>query len=31
MLKILDKLQFVYCGEIEYEGDARKAYDKKLG
>lgn len=30
MLKILAKLQFDYCGEVEYEGDVRRAYDKKL-
>ena len=30
MLKILDKLNYSYCGEIFFEGAARKAYEKVL-
>jgi len=30
MLKILDKLNYTYCGEIFFEGDPRKAYEKVL-
>ncbi len=30
MLSVLDKLQFQYCGEIEYEGGTRMAYEKLI-
>lgn len=30
MLSVLGKLQFRYCGEIEYEGGTRMAYEKLL-
>jgi GNAT superfamily N-acetyltransferase len=30
MLKILDKLQYTYCGEVFFRGAARKAFEKKL-
>jgi hypothetical protein len=30
MLKIMNKLNYIYCGEVFYEGDARKAYEKVL-
>jgi len=30
MLRILDKLNYVYCGEIFFEGDPRKAFEKVL-
>lgn len=30
MLKILDKLDYAYCGEVYFRGAARKAYEKKL-
>lgn len=30
MLKILDKLNYAYCGEIFFQGAARKAYEKVL-
>jgi hypothetical protein len=28
MLKILNKLNYIYCGEVFYEGAPRKAYEK---
>ena len=30
MLKILNKLNYIYCGEVFYEGAPRKAYEKVL-
>jgi GNAT superfamily N-acetyltransferase len=30
MLKILDKLEYTYCGEVYFRGAARKAFEKKL-
>ncbi|MFM1877993.1 MAG: hypothetical protein RLZZ241_859 [Bacteroidota bacterium] len=30
MLKILDRLQYTYCGEVFFCGDMRKAYEKVL-
>lgn len=30
MRKILNKLNYIYCGEVFYEGDSRKAYEKVL-
>lgn len=30
MLSVLDKLGFHYCGEIEYEGGTRMAYEKLI-
>ena len=30
MMKILDKLGYVYCGEVLYNGFPRKAYEKVL-
>lgn len=30
MLKILDKLNYTYCGEVYFRGAARRAYEKKL-
>jgi hypothetical protein len=30
LLKILDKLNYIYCGEVFYEGAPRKAYEKVL-
>jgi GNAT superfamily N-acetyltransferase len=30
MLKILDKLDYTYCGEIFFSGASRKAYEKVL-
>lgn len=30
MLKILDKLNYTYCGEVYFRGSARKAFEKKL-
>ena len=30
MLKILDRLNYTYCGEVFFRGAARKAYEKKL-
>lgn len=30
MLKILDKLNYTYCGEVFFRGSARKAFEKKL-
>ncbi len=30
MLKILDKLGYTYCGEVQYNGFPRKAYEKVL-
>jgi GNAT superfamily N-acetyltransferase len=30
MLKILDKLNYTYCGEVYFRGGARKAYEKML-
>lgn len=30
MLRILDKLSYTYCGEIFFEGDPRKAFEKVL-
>lgn len=30
MLKILDRLEYSYCGEVYFRGAARKAFEKKL-
>lgn len=30
MLKILEKLGYVYCGEVTFRGGIRKAFEKKL-
>jgi GNAT superfamily N-acetyltransferase len=30
MLHILDKLDYIYCGEVEFRGSSRKAFEKKL-
>lgn len=30
MLKILDRLDYTYCGEVFFRGAARKAFEKKL-
>lgn len=30
MLKILDKLNYTYCGEVYFRGSARRAYEKVL-
>ncbi|MFV0173902.1 GNAT family N-acetyltransferase [Empedobacter falsenii] len=30
MLRILEKLGYKYCGEVHYDGDPRKAYEKLL-
>jgi len=30
MLKILDKLNYTYCGEVYFRGGARRAYEKQL-
>jgi GNAT superfamily N-acetyltransferase len=30
MLKILDRLNYTYCGEVFFRGAARKAFEKKL-
>lgn len=30
MLKIFDKLGYIYCGEVYFRGSARKAFEKKL-
>ena len=30
MLKILEKLEYVYCGEVFFRGGARKAFEKVL-
>ena len=30
MLKILNKLNYVYCGEVFWRGSSRKAFEKKL-
>lgn len=30
MLKILDKLEYTYCGEVYFRGSARKAFEKIL-
>lgn len=30
MLKILDKLDYTYCGEVFFRGSARKAFEKVL-
>ncbi|MNR28649.1 Acetyltransferase (GNAT) family protein [compost metagenome] len=30
MLKILDKLNYTYCGEVFFRGSARKAFEKVL-
>jgi GNAT superfamily N-acetyltransferase len=30
MLKILEKLQYTYCGEVFFRGAARRAYEKTL-
>ncbi|MFH6994239.1 GNAT family N-acetyltransferase [Flavobacterium sp. FlaQc-48] len=30
MLKILEKLNYTYCGEVFFRGSARKAFEKKL-
>lgn len=31
MLRILEKLNYTYCGEVYFRGAARKAYEKVLG
>lgn len=31
MLKILEQLGYVYCGEVYFRGSARKAFEKVLG
>ncbi|MGO4291733.1 GNAT family N-acetyltransferase [Chitinophaga sp. RAB17] len=31
MLRILDKLNYTYCGEVYFRGAARRAYEKVLG
>lgn len=31
MLRILDKLNYTYCGEVYFRGAARKAFEKVLG
>jgi GNAT superfamily N-acetyltransferase len=30
MLRILDKLNYTYCGEVYFRGGARRAYEKVL-
>lgn len=30
MLKILERLNYTYCGEVYFRGSARRAYEKKL-
>lgn len=30
MLKIMDRLQYTYCGEVYFRGSARRAYEKVL-
>ncbi len=30
MLKILDRLEYTYCGEVFFRGSARRAYEKVL-
>ncbi len=30
MLKILEKLGYIYCGEVTFRGGVRKAFEKKL-
>ena len=30
MLKILERLEYTYCGEVYFRGAARKAFEKKL-
>jgi hypothetical protein len=30
MLRVLEKLGYVYCGEVYFRGSARKAFEKKL-
>lgn len=30
MLRVLEKLGYVYCGEVHFRGSARKAFEKKL-
>lgn len=30
MLRVLDKLGYVYCGDVYFRGSARKAFEKKL-
>lgn len=30
MLKILEKLEYTYCGEVTFRGGIRKAFEKKL-
>lgn len=30
MLRVLDKLGYVYCGQVYFRGDARRAYEKVL-
>jgi len=30
MLKILDRLDYTYCGEIFFNGASRKAYEKTI-
>lgn len=30
MMKILEKLNYTYCGEVFYDGDPRRAYEKIL-
>ena len=31
MMKVFDSLGFVYCGEVYFRGNARRAYEKVLG
>ncbi|HEV8515499.1 MAG TPA: GNAT family N-acetyltransferase, partial [Cyclobacteriaceae bacterium] len=31
MLKILNKLNYIYCGEIFFKGASRRAYEKVIG
>lgn len=30
MLKIFEKLGYIYCGEVEFRGSKRKAFEKVL-
>ena len=30
MLKIVDRLNYTYCGEVEFSGSPRRAYEKVL-
>lgn len=31
MLRVFDKLGYVYCGTVYFRGSARRAYEKVLG